>query len=165
MRRHIQSHDFNVGIVWAGSKSHLNNRNRSCDPALFQTLAQCPGIGLYGLQRPDGEPATPECLRPCLVTNLGEHFQDFSDTAGAIAHMDLVITVDTSVLHLACALGKPTWALIPFVPDWRWMLNRQDSPWYPTLRIFRQAQPGQWEPVFEAITEALHQTLQSQRSV
>jgi tetratricopeptide (TPR) repeat protein len=164
MRPHIQSHDFNVGIVWAGSKIHKNNRNRSCDPALFQSLAQCPGIGLYGLQKPDHEPAIPDCLKSGLVTNLGEHFKDFSDTAGAIAHMDLVISVDTSVLHLACAMGKPTWALIPYVPDWRWMLNRQDSPWYPTLRLFRQAQAGQWQPVFKAITESLHHTVQAHRS-
>jgi tetratricopeptide (TPR) repeat protein len=164
MRPHIQSHDFNVGIVWAGSKAHKNNRNRSCDAALFQTLAQCPGIGLYGLQKPDNEPAIPESLTASLVTNLGEHFEDFSDTAGAIAHMDLVITVDTSVLHLACAMGKPTWALIPFVPDWRWMLDRTDSPWYPTLRLFRQAQPGQWQPVFDAVAKALHHTVKIHRS-
>ena len=164
VRPYIQSHDFNVGVVWAGSKAHKNNRNRSCDPALFQTLAQCPGIGLYGLQKPDNEPAIPESLKTTLVTNLGEHFQDFSDTAGAIAHMDLVITVDTSVLHLACAMGKPTWALIPFVPDWRWMLDRTDSPWYPTLRLFRQAQPGLWDPVFDAVTESLHHTVRIHRS-
>jgi len=164
MRPHIQSHDFNVGLVWAGAKVHKNNRNRSCDPALFQVLAQCPGIGLYGLQKPEDESAIPDSLRSCLVTNLGEHFQDFSDTAGAIAHMDLVITVDTSVLHLACAMGKPTWGLIPFTPDWRWMLDRTDSPWYPTLRLFRQAQPGQWQPVFETVTEALYQTLKNHRS-
>jgi hypothetical protein len=164
MQALIHSHDFNVGIVWAGSKVHKNNQNRSCDPALFETLAQCPGIGLYGLQRPDHEPAIPDCLASCLVTNLGEHFHDFSDTAGAIAHMDLVISVDTSVLHLACAMGKPTWALIPFVPDWRWMLDRSDSPWYPTLRLFRQSQPGQWQPVFDAVAESLNRTLQKHRS-
>lgn len=164
LRPHIQSHDFNVGIVWAGSKAHLNNRNRSCDPALFQTLAQCPDIGLYGLQRPDGESSTPESLESCIITNLGEQFHDFSDTAGAIAHMDLVITVDTSVLHLACAMGKPTWGLIPHVPDWRWRLDGASSPWYSQLRLFRQEQPGQWQPVFEAITEALNHTLQLHRS-
>ncbi|MCF7976360.1 MAG: tetratricopeptide repeat protein [Phycisphaerae bacterium] len=164
MQAYIQSHDFNVGIVWAGSKVHKNNRNRSCDPALFRSLAQCPGIGLYGLQRPDSEPAAPDCLADLLVTNLGEHFQDFSDTAGAIAHMDLILSVDTSVLHLACAMGKPTWALLPYVPDWRWMLDRTDSPWYPTLRLFRQSRPGQWQPVFDAVAESLNHTLQLHRS-
>ncbi len=114
--------------------------------------------------KPDHEPAIPECLKSCLVTNLGEHFKDFSDTAAAIAHMNLVISVDTSVLHLACAMGKPTWALIPYIPDWRWMLDRTDSPWYPTLRLFRQAQPGQWQPVFKTITESLHHTVQTHRS-
>ncbi|MCP4455349.1 MAG: tetratricopeptide repeat protein [Planctomycetes bacterium] len=164
MQPHIQPHAFNVGIVWAGSKTHKNNKNRSCDPALFQTLAQCPGIALYGLQKTEDTPAIPESLKSCLVANLGEHFQDFSDTAGAIAHMDLVVTVDTSVLHLACAMGKPTWALIPFTPDWRWMLDRSDSPWYPTLRLFRQAQPGQWQPVFDAIAELLDHTVRHHRS-
>lgn len=161
---HIQSHDFNVGVVWAGSKVHKNNHNRSCDPALFQTLTQCPNIGLYGLQKPENEPDMPACLASSLVTNLGKHFQDFADTAGAIAHMDLVITVDTSVLHLACAMGKPTWALIPFVPDWRWMQDCEYSPWYPTLRLFRQGEPGQWQPVFDAVAESLHHTVKIHRS-
>ncbi len=164
MHAHIRPHAFNVGLVWAGSKAHKNNMNRSCDPALFQTLAQCPGIALYGLQKTEDTPVIPESLKACLVANLGEYFQDFSDTAGAIAHMDLVVTVDTSVLHLACAMGKPTWALIPFTPDWRWMLDRTDSPWYPTLRLFRQAQPGQWQPVFDAITESLTHTVGHVRS-
>jgi len=80
---------------------------------------------------------------------------DFADTARAIAQLDLVISIDTAVAHLAGALGKPVWILLPFAPDWRWMLHRQDSPWYPTMRLLRQQTPGDWSGVFAAVKDAL----------
>ncbi|MBW8036296.1 MAG: glycosyltransferase family 9 protein, partial [Planctomycetes bacterium] len=89
------------------------------------------------------------------VINLGEEFEDFADTAAAIENMDLVISVDTSVLHLAGAMGKAVWALIPFEPDWRWMLERDDSPWYPTMRLFRQKVRGDWEELFTRVGQQL----------
>lgn len=81
--------------------------------------------------------------------------QDFSDTAAFIGNLDLVISVDTAVAHLAGALGKPVWTLIPFAPDWRWMLNRADSPWYPTMRLFRQPAPGDWKSVITKVKDEL----------
>ena len=80
---------------------------------------------------------------------------DFSDTAALMESLDLVIAIDTAVAHLAGAIGKPVWTLIPFAPDWRWMLNREDSPWYPTMRLFRQPSPGNWQSVIAKIVEEL----------
>jgi ADP-heptose:LPS heptosyltransferase len=90
-----------------------------------------------------------------VITNLESYLGDFSDTAAAIQELDLVISVDTAVTHLAGALGKPVWTLSPFVPDWRWMFNREDSPWYPTMRLFRQPKPGDWASVIRRVAEEL----------
>ena len=91
------------------------------------------------------------------------HFEDklktFSDTAAVISKLDLVISVDTSVAHLAGALAKPIWVLLPFVPDWRWLLDREDSPWYPTARLFRQAAPGDWSGVISRVVDGLEKLL------
>ncbi len=89
------------------------------------------------------------------LIDLDAELQDFADTAAAMQQLDLIITVDTAVAHLAGALGKPVWVLLPFVPDWRWMLDREDSPWYPTMRLFRQSQAKDWSEVFVSVREAL----------
>ena len=89
------------------------------------------------------------------ITNLAEGFEDFTDTAAVIENMDLVISVDTAVAHLAGAMGKPVWVLLGFAPDWRWMLERTDSPWYPTMRLFRQKEQGNWRAVFQRVSEEL----------
>jgi len=90
-----------------------------------------------------------------VVTNLGHDLKDFTDTAALIENLDLVISVDTAVAHLAGAMGKPVWMLLPFLPDWRWMLGRDDSPWYPTMRLFRQPDRGNWGAVFDNIRDEL----------
>ena len=115
---------------------------------------------MYGLQKGPAARQTAELSTDIAVVNLGEKFEDFADTAGAIENMDLVISVDTAVLHLAGAMGKPTWALLPFAPDWRWMLNRQDSPWYPTMRLFRQDRQGDWPGLFEQVARTLHEMVE-----
>jgi hypothetical protein len=89
------------------------------------------------------------------IIDLSSALTDFGETAAAIANLDLVVSVDTAVAHLAGALGKPVWLMIPFAPDWRWLLDRDDSPWYPSLRLFRQTQPGDWQGVVMAIRKAL----------
>ena len=89
------------------------------------------------------------------MVNLGGKMRDFADTAAVIQELDLVVTVDTAIAHLAGALGKPVWVVLPHPGDWRWMLNRDDSPWYPTARLFRQQRPGEWGPVFENLRQAL----------
>jgi ADP-heptose:LPS heptosyltransferase len=90
------------------------------------------------------------------MTNLGQEFEDFTDTAAVIENLDLVISIDTSVAHLAGAMGKPVWVMLPYAADWRWFLNRDDSPWYPTMRLFRQEKQGDWKTVLQRITKELH---------
>jgi ADP-heptose:LPS heptosyltransferase len=119
-------------------------------------LSRIEGIHLYGLQKGDAASQAQELSGVFDVDNLGEEFTDFSDTAAAVESLDLVISVDTSVAHLAGAMGKPVWVLIPFAPDWRWMLEREDSPWYPSMRLFRQPKRGEWDAVFQRVAGELH---------
>lgn len=141
-----------VGIVWAGRPSHRNDAERSCRLSDFARLAERPGIALFSLQKPphDGDlDNTPS------ICDLGPYLNDFGDTAYALSRLDLVVTVDTSVAHLAGALGRPAWVLLARAPDWRWMLERSDSPWYPSLRLFRQVEPGGWADVMDRVGAAL----------
>jgi len=144
-----------VGIVWAGRPTHGNDANRSCRLEPFLALAKIDGVQLYGLQK--GPAASQVHLLPSDIsfTNLGEEFTDLMDAACCMEAMDLVISVDTAMAHLAGALGRPVWTLLPFAPDWRWMLHRDDSPWYPTMRLFRQGRPKDWDDVFAAVGEQL----------
>ena len=89
------------------------------------------------------------------LVDLTADIRDFAETAGLISHLDLIVTVDTAVAHLAGAMGKPVWMLLTFVPDWRWLLDREDSPWYPTMRLFRQSVRGEWDDVVKRVAEAL----------
>lgn len=144
-----------VGLCWAGKQTHKNDRNRSISLSRFQNLFDLPGIDFFSFQK---GPAVAEIaasgLSP-LVKDLGQSFADFGDTAAALRDIDLLITVDTSMAHLAGSLGKLTWVMIPFAPDWRWMQHRGDSPWYPTMTLFRQSSPGDWDEVFERLRRAL----------
>ncbi len=142
---------FKVGIVWAGSSTHLNDHNRSCPLQHFSRLTKLPGIRVFGLQK--GTAAADAASWG--IENYGELFADFSDTAGLLANLDLIISVDTAVAHLAATMGKPTWLILPFSPDWRWMLARKDSPWYPAIRIFRQPRTGDWEALFQELAQDL----------
>jgi ADP-heptose:LPS heptosyltransferase len=146
---------FKVGIVWGASSLDKKATSRSCRLMDFIRLAGIPGVRLYGLQK--GEPAgqMSEVPEGTGITNLGDDFEDFSDTAAAIENLDLVISVDTSVLHLAGAMGKPVWALTLFSPDWRWMSEGERCPWYPTMRLFRQQEAGCWEAVMERVVREL----------
>jgi hypothetical protein len=138
-----------IGLVWAGGRALSLDRRRSVPPALFDRLAR-PDISFISLQKdPAAKPALP-------LADWTAALDDFADTAALIANLDLVIAVDTAVAHLAGALGKPVWVLLPFAPDWRWMQGRADSPWYPTMRLFRQPAPGGWAPVLADIGEALN---------
>lgn len=137
-----------AGLVWAGNLHPIHNRKRTIGLSALGSLGACRDVSFYSLQK---GPAAQEGLSPPagmkLVDWSGE-LNDFADTAALIAALDLVITIDTSVAHLAGAMGKPTWVLLPFVADWRWFLDREDSPWYPTMKLFRQAALGDWsEPV------------------
>jgi Tfp pilus assembly protein PilF len=144
-----------VGLVWSGNRAHGNDYARSI--ALAELLERLDGSGaaFVSLQK-DVRPHDRATLavRPDVL-HCGDELRDFDDTAALIESMDLVISVDTSVAHLAGALGKPVWVLLPYAPDWRWLLEREDSPWYPTARLFRQARSGDWDGVLSAVTGAL----------
>ena len=140
--------EVKVGIVW--SPSDKAPKKRFCPVSLFLELSQIPGISLYSLQKEHTD-----ILDGAPIQDLRELLHDFADTAAVISQLDLVISVDTAVAHLAGALGKPVWVLLPFYPDWRWLLDRSDSPWYPTMRLFRQQQPGDWSSVFAQVKSAL----------
>ena len=142
-----------IGIVWAGSPQHTNDRNRSLTLEEMLPLAGIPGVTLYSLQAGPRVGDLTKVAHPALVRDLSRYLNDFADTAGVIANLDLVICADTSVAHLTAALGKPAWVLTPFSPDWRWLIGREDTPWYPTLRLFRQSEPGRWDDVIARITD------------
>ncbi len=144
-----------VGLVWAGNPNHRNDRNRSMRLECLAPLAEMPRVSLYSLQKGPASGQIAACGFGDAVIDLGPELGDFVDTAAALQCMDLLISVDTSVAHLAGALGLPVWMLIPRVPDWRWMLDRSDSPWYPSMRIYRQEQAGRWEPLVADVCRAL----------
>jgi hypothetical protein len=141
-----------VGLVWAGNPRHINDANRSLPPAQLAALAAVPGVRFFGLQCGPGRAVAPPL--PEMV-DLAAGLDDFAETAAVLAALDLLISVDTAPLHLAGALGRPAWALLPAVPDWRWLLGRVDSPWYPSLRLFRQPRPGDWAAVIAEVGVAL----------
>lgn len=159
---HRSPRNLRVGLAWAGQPKHQNDRNRSLKLETLRPLLDVPGIDWYSLQKGEGAEAQLEPFneqsavfgQPSVVA-LGPLFSNFDDTAHAVARLDVVITVDTSVAHLAGAMGIPVWMLIPFVPDWRWQVNRTDSPWYPTARLFRQDSAGNWESVMQRVSAAL----------
>lgn len=159
---HWQAHlaplkGLKVGLVWSGApRPHdrdalLMDRRRSLPLARFESLARIPGISLVSLQK---GPAAAEA-GGLAITDVTAELHDFADTAALVQALDLVISVDTSVAHLAGALGKPVWVLSRFDACWRWLRNRPDSPWYPSLRVFGQSAPGDWRPVLDAVATQL----------
>lgn len=150
-------HEFKIGIVWETSPGP-NHHNRSCPIENFFSLSQIPGVKLYSLQKENTNPGSEIFFLDVPITNP---FSDFTDTAAIISNLDLVISVDTSVAHLAGAMGKPVWTLLPFSANWRWLLERDDSPWYPTMRLFRQSKPGHWNSVFEKLITELKLKIKS----
>ncbi|WP_181357441.1 tetratricopeptide repeat protein [Stenomitos frigidus] len=152
-----QSHQppLKVGIVWSGGHLYKKNQSRSCPLIHFQPLLQLPDVAYYSLQKGIAQANLAELGWDVQVQDLSPQLGDLADTAAAIAQLDLVITVDTSIAHLAGALGKPVWVLLNFLPDWRWMLHREDTPWYPTMRLFRQTEPDDWQGVLDLVSQAL----------
>lgn len=150
------SRAFRIGLVFAGKPGHPEDARRSLPPEALAELAVLrPRATFYSLQQ-HRTPALPRLPKALGAVDLGDLLVDFTDTARAVAAMDLVISVDTSVAHLAGAMGKPVQLLLPHRAEWRWMLDRADSPWYPTFRLYRQDQPGDWAPVLQRLArEAL----------
>lgn len=144
-----------VGVIWQGNPVHKRDRERSIPFDKLAPLAKISGVSFYSLQKGEGSEKAKDLSCGLQLIDFMDEVRDFSDTAALIENLDLVISVDTSVAHLAGAMGKPVWALIQFSPDWRWLLERADSPWYPTMRLFRQPAFGDWDSVIRRVEEEL----------
>ena len=146
-----------IGLVWEGNERHhspivtASDFLRTISPEQLAPLLEVSGVQFFSLQK-DGSIAP----KNFPLTDFMDEMEDFADTAALIANLDLVISVDTAVAHLAAGLGKPVWMLAPFVPCWRWFFDRRDSPWYPTLRLYRQPRPGDWDTVLAEVVQDLH---------
>jgi tetratricopeptide (TPR) repeat protein len=155
---------LHVGIVWAGKPSHRNDRNRSLSLADLVPLLEVPGAHFHSLQL--GDPA--DTIAPlgfsALIADLRPGIRDFADSAALIASLDLIVSADTAPAHLAGALGHPVWTLLPYAPDWRWRAGREDTPWYPSMRLFRQSRPRHWGDVVERLRDALEALVAAKQS-
>jgi uncharacterized protein (TIGR03032 family) len=144
-----------VGVVWAGNPDQANNRLRSCDIEAFLPLLRVPGVDFYSLQKGERVKDLDDLPDDVSVINLDNLINDYADTAALVQQLDLIISVDTSVAHLAAALHKPTWTLVYYNADWRYQRDSDNCLWYPSMRQFWQAEPMQWQPVFEQVVQAL----------
>jgi Tfp pilus assembly protein PilF len=144
-----------IGIAWAGRPTHVNDRNRSVRLPAFAPLSELRRVALVSLQKGPAQAQVGGYWGRAPLINLGPEIADFDDTMAILEALDLLVTIDTAVGHLAGAMGRPVWLMLPFAPDWRWLLDRSDSPWYPTARLFRQPAPRQWDPVVGEIARRL----------
>jgi hypothetical protein len=152
-RQRIKGARLKIGLVWAGNPTQPKDVVRSIPLSQFQPLAAVEGVTFYSLQK--GPAAAQLAEAPFPIVDLAPGLADFSSTAAAIAQLDLVITVDTAVCHLAGALGRPVWTLLYFPPDWRWQLQGDETLWYPSMRLFRQGTERRWAPVIQEVAQAL----------
>ncbi len=153
--QHFTTPGLRVGLVWAGNPSHKNDANRSVDLNTLAPLLALDGVQFYSFQV-GPRSADLDALEPQVrakVTDMAPHLKDFGDTAAALVHVDVLVCVDTSICHVAGALGLPVWLLVPWMPDWRWLLERADSPWYPSLRILRQPSYRDWDTVVTTLSK------------
>jgi ADP-heptose:LPS heptosyltransferase len=150
-------------LVWRGNPTHANDQQRSL--ALRTLLAHLPpGCHYVSLQKEVPPEEVPALQSHGALLHLGTALTDFALTAALVACLDLVVCVDTAVAHLAAAMGKETWVLLPFVPDWRWQLERHDSPWYPSVRLYRQTRQGDWSGPLAAVRQDLAATVAETRA-
>lgn len=148
---------FSVGLVWAGNPKHQNDKNRSIAFAELAPLLDVPGVTFVSLQMGERAADAAPLITAGRMLDAAPQIGDFSDSAALLDQLDLLITVDSAPAHLAGALGKPVWNLLPLVPDWRWLLQRDDSPWYPSMRLFRQRELKNWDSVVAEVAQALRQ--------
>jgi len=156
-KEYFSNDNFKIGIVWSGNPKYLKNRFLHIDH--FKSVCELSCVNVYSLQKGYGTEQLGEFKSEYEIVDLGRTFNDFSDTAAAIENLDLIITTDTSITHLSGALGKPTWILLTFIPEWRWLLDRGDSPWYNSVRLFRQKERGNWSEVMDRVAHSLKNNL------
>ncbi|WP_094603230.1 Beta-barrel assembly-enhancing protease [Sporomusa silvacetica DSM 10669] len=147
--------DLRVGLVWAGNPANVSGQIRTCGLQAMSPLACIPSVTFYSLQKGEAAQAAHTPPSGMRLIDLTDDIVDFADTAALIMNLDLVVSVDTAAAHLAGALGKPVWTLLPAANEWRWLLARNDTPWYPTMRLFRQTAPGDWGGVMTAVAQEL----------
>ena len=161
---------FKIGVCWAGNPAHPKDQHRSFSLSLFREAGRMKDVKLFSLQkdkRPRIWPSSKVPVDLCSgcedmrLVDMSPHMNSWEDTAAIISSLDLVISADTSVMHLSASLGKETWGLLPYVPDWRWGLGSERVCWYPSLRLFRQKSRGGWEGVFSAVIKELHEKLEA----
>jgi hypothetical protein len=156
-REKIKGPQLKVAIAWAGSPVHTNDVNRSTRLADFAPLAQAGNVTFYSMQKGDAARQATHPPAGMKLIDISADLTDFSETAAAVTCMDLVIAVDTAPVHIAGVIGKSVWVLLAFMPDWRWLLDRSDTPWYPSMRFFRQKALGDWPGAIREAAEALKQ--------
>ena len=144
-----------IGLAWAGHPNHMRDQFRSIPLSQFAPLAGIENVQFFSLQKGEGASQAAKPPAGMDLIDWTNDLVDFADTAGLFANLDLVITVDTAVAHLAGAMGKPVWVILGRIPDWRWMMDRADSPWYPTMRLFRQPATGDWKTPIDQIAATL----------
>lgn len=157
-RDRLEAHDnsIKIGLVWASSPENKElYLKKSCKLIHFEEISKFRNLSFYSLQKGTSSAEILNAPKGMNIVDLNNELNDFVDTAAVIANLDLVISVDTSVAHLAGAIGKPVWTLLPFVPDWRWHLECNDSPWYPSMRLFRQTKLYDWDGVFDRVGKSL----------
>jgi hypothetical protein len=147
-----------VGLVWSGNPGHEHDLRRSIAAEAFLPLLGHSDVQFVSLQM-GPQVSWPAAFATSELFDPNPEIHDFADSAALVAELDLVITVDTAAAHLAGALGRPVWVLLPYVPDWRWGLGRETSPWYPTMRLFRQAKPGDWTETLSSVSAAFSKFL------
>ena len=155
---------FKVGVVWSGSVTFKNNRKRAVGVERFLELAKLPGLQLYSLQKGPTQAELKEAGGGALIVDLGRHIEDFAETAAAVEALDLVIMTDSAVAHLVGSLGRPVWDLLNHTPYWVYGMTGEHTPWYPSMRLFRQPRPSDWDPVFAEVAEALMQAVEAKKA-
>jgi tetratricopeptide (TPR) repeat protein len=148
-----------IGLAWAGNPGFKQNRYRNCPLEKFSPLLRLHGAAFYSLQKGEEAKEAKNLSNDMKIVDYTDEFRDFSDTAAFIHNLDLIISVDTAVAHLAGALGKSVWTLLPFSPEWRWLLDREDSPWYPSMKLFRQPLMGDWGSVMKQVAAELQKII------
>ncbi|OGP50502.1 MAG: hypothetical protein A2Y79_06310 [Deltaproteobacteria bacterium RBG_13_43_22] len=154
-RLSLDTAKYKIGLVWAGKPDHSNDQNRSLAFEELWPLTQIPGISFYSLQKGEAAGQAKNLPQGMNWLDVSGELHDFTETGALIQNLDLTISVDTAVAHLAGALGRPVWTLLPFSPDWRWLLDREDTPWYPTMRLFRQTAYKNWAGVIQKMAARL----------
>lgn len=166
-RERLPKGSFNIGICWQGNPARHIDRGRSIPLAEFEPLAHLPSVRLVSLQKHHGLEQLDRLPAGMHIETLGESFDEgpdaFVDTAAVMESLDLIVTSDTAIAHLAAALGRPTWIALRLVPEWRWLLDRSDTPWYPTVRLFRQNKLDDWKPVFREMATAFEEQLRTRK--